>query len=159
VGERRSLAEQRRERGQQRGRDDERARATVAQHVLVVRGREQRVRGDRHDAGLDRAEERRREVDRVVQRDEHALLRPHAEREQRRAEAVDAARELAVGRRAAIVDERGLAARPAATLRSIRSCAALYARGMSMRGGAVPKSADDRPGIGRVRAAVIGHAL
>ncbi len=73
------LAEERRERRIERRGDDQRARPAVAQHVVVVGRREQRVRRDRHDAGLDRAQEDRGEVDRVEVTEEHSLLRPQPE--------------------------------------------------------------------------------
>jgi hypothetical protein len=63
----RKLAEERGEHRQQRGRDDEHAGATVAQHELVVGGRQQRVDRHRHDPRLDRAKEGNREVDAVVE--------------------------------------------------------------------------------------------
>ena len=93
VREVRLFAEQRRERRQQLDRDDQRARAAVAQHVVVVVRREQRVRRDRDDARLDRAEEGRREVDRVEQAEEHALLLREPESAQGVGAAIDALRD------------------------------------------------------------------
>jgi hypothetical protein len=84
--------------------DDQAARAAVGQHEAIVVLGEQRV--DRHgdDAGLEAAEERGRPVDRIGERDQHALLAPQAEPAQRRGEARDAIGELAIGQRAMAVD-------------------------------------------------------
>ena len=95
-------------RREQLRRDDRRLGATVGEDEREVERLEQRVDRDRNDAGLDRAEERRREVDRVEQAEHDALLDVDAERAQRAGAAVDAARELAVGARAVLVDERRL---------------------------------------------------
>ena len=102
------LPEERRERRQERRRHDQRAGAAVAQHVVVVLRREQRVAGDRNDAGLDAAQERGRKIDRVEQAQEHALLGRETEMDERIGAAVHALRELAVGVRAAVVDVGGL---------------------------------------------------
>ena len=59
---------------QQRAGHDQRLRAAVRQHERIVVGRQQRVDGDRHDARMERAQERRRKVDRVVQAEQDALF-------------------------------------------------------------------------------------
>ena len=77
--ERGQLGAKRLEQWQQRGRNERDLRAAVSQHVLVVAARQQRVDRDRHDAGLDRPQESGRKIDRVVQAQQDALLRLHAE--------------------------------------------------------------------------------
>ena len=57
--------EHRAQRGQQRCGNDDTFRATVGQDVADLVGRQQRVDGNRHDAGAQRAPERNREIDRV----------------------------------------------------------------------------------------------
>ena len=92
-----------------------RLRAAVREHVGVVVGGQQRVDRDRHDAGVERAEERHRPVDGVVQAKQHALLAAQAQRRAapRRAGATRAS-QLAVGqRRRDRRRRRALAARPA----------------------------------------------
>ena len=76
----------------------------VGQHEAVVVLGHQRVDRDGDYAGLDRAEESGRPVDRVEQRQQNALLPPHAERAQHSAEAVDPLGELTVGPASARID-------------------------------------------------------
>jgi len=98
--------------GHRRLGDDQRARARVAQHEVVVAGGEQGVGGDRHDAGLDAAEEGGREVDGVEQAQHDAALGPDAEVGEHVAEAVHPLGEFAICIAAGIVDEGGLVAAP-----------------------------------------------
>ncbi len=101
--------EHRRNRREQRRGHDQRARPAVAQHVVVVAGRQQRVRGDGHDARLDRAEKHGGEVDGVEEAEQHALLGPHAERRQRVGAPIHPFRQLAVRVRPCVVDIGDLA--------------------------------------------------
>ena len=91
-------------------RHDHRLRAAVREHVGVVVGRQQRVDRHRHDAGVERAEEGDRPVDRVVHQQQHALLAPQPEARSAAAQRAHALVELAVGERAAVVDVRDLVA-------------------------------------------------
>src|SRR5258706_15912561 len=95
--------------GLQRSRYQQRLRAAVGEHVLVVLRRKQRVHRDRDDARLDRAEERHWPVDGVVHRNEDAILHPEAQLQQLVAEAVYPLGELAVGALSRSVDERDFA--------------------------------------------------
>ncbi len=92
------------ERRQQRGRYDRGPRAAVRQHERVVVGGEQRVDGDRHDAAVDRAEERDRPIDGVVSEEQQALLAPQPVVAQHLREAAHPIRQFAVGEPRAIVD-------------------------------------------------------
>ncbi len=83
---------ERRERGQERRGNDQRTGATVAQHVIVIGRRKQRVRRDRHDARLDRAEEDGGEIDRVEETEEHPLFGTQPESGERAGAAVRPAR-------------------------------------------------------------------
>ena len=99
-----------RKRRQQRRRDDRRLRAAVREHVGVVVDRQQRVDGDRDDAGVQRAEEGDRPVDAC--RASAGARAPRAERRAPSSAGGEAARavvELAVAERAAIVDVGDLA--------------------------------------------------
>ena len=64
-------------------------------------------------AGADRAPERDRIIDRVVEQQRDALFRPQPERAQRVGEAERARLQFAVGQRAVGIDEGELAAEPA----------------------------------------------
>ena len=90
-------------------RHDQHARAAVGKHEAVVVLGHQRVDRHRDDAGLDGAEESRRPIDGVEQREQHAFFAPHAERAQHMAEALDAVGELAVAPCPVRIDEGGLA--------------------------------------------------
>src|SRR5258706_571083 len=98
---------------QQLLRYDERLRAAVGEHVLVIFRGEQGIHRDRNDARLDRAEKRRGKVDRVGEREQHAMLHLQAHRLQPRPEAVDALGELPARVMARVVDvgDLGRAAR------------------------------------------------
>ncbi len=72
VFEERELWNEGRELRQQLLRYDERLRAAVGEHVLVIFRGEQGIHRDRDDARLDRAEKRRGKVDRVGEREQHA---------------------------------------------------------------------------------------
>ena len=98
------------ERRQQRLRHEQRPRARVPQHVVVVAGGQLRVDGDRNDSRLDRAEERRREVDRIVERQQDPLLAANAQPGQCVGKAVDASGELLVRGASGVVDIRKLPA-------------------------------------------------
>jgi hypothetical protein len=93
-------------------RHHQRAGARVAEHEVVILGRQQRIGGDRHDAGLDAAKKGSGEIDAVEQAQHHPLLLPHAQPGQHIAEAVDALGKLTVGMAAGIVDEGRLVAAP-----------------------------------------------
>jgi len=110
---------------EQRLRDDEQARAAVAQHEIIIRRRQQRVDRDRHDPRLDRAEEGGGKVDAVEQAEHDALLRRDAEAGDEIGEAVDPLGEVgvAIGPRSSRMAT--LSPRPAARLRPMRSTAAL----------------------------------
>jgi hypothetical protein len=88
--------------------DDRRFRTTVGEDERVVERLEQRVHRDRHDAGLDRAEEDGGEVDRIEESEDDALLDVEPERAQRTGRTVDARGQLIVRVRAGVVDERRL---------------------------------------------------
>ena len=108
-------AQDRREARQQRLRDDQRARAAVPQHELVVGRGEQRVGRDRHDAGLDRAEEHARESRWC--RDGASRMRSSISRPRpvsALAARFDALGELAVGVAPGVVDVGDLAGAPRA---------------------------------------------
>ena len=98
--------------GRERRRDDQRAGAAVAQHVIVVGRRQQRVRRDRHDARLDRTQEDGGEIDRVEETDEHPLFRAQPKSGERVGAAVHPLGELAVRVRARIIDVGDLAGAP-----------------------------------------------
>ena len=82
--------------------DDQHPRPRIVEHEAVVGLGHQRVDRDRHDAGLDGAEERGRPIDGVEEADENALLAAAAERAQHLAEAFDPVGELGIGVLAAI---------------------------------------------------------
>src|SRR5207253_1956831 len=71
--------------------------ATVVQDVFVVARLEQRVRGNRHGADLQRAPERVHELGAVGQQQHHPLLHPDAEPSQPVAATVGAGPHVAVG--------------------------------------------------------------
>ena len=98
--------------GKQRLRDDQHPGAAVGEHEAVVLLGHQRIDRNRHDAGLDRAEESGGPVDGVEERNQHALLAPDPERAQHVAEALDALGELAIGPGAARIDVGRLVAAP-----------------------------------------------
>jgi hypothetical protein len=98
-----AAGERLRERRCERRRNDRRLRAAVREHVRVVVHRQQRVDGDRNDAGVDRAEERDRPGVAVEHEEQHALLAADAEADERRGEAPGALVELAVREAAAVV--------------------------------------------------------
>ena len=104
VLEERQLPDERGELRHEVLRDDERSRAAVREHVLVVLGREQRVHRDGHHARLDRAQERGGEIDRIGEREQHPVLHLQAHCLKPRAEAVDALRELAEAVLSRVVD-------------------------------------------------------
>ena len=82
--------------------------ARMFEHVgVVVRG-QQRIDCDRHDAGIDRAQKRRRPVGAVLHRQQHAFLALDAEIAQGGGDAADAILQIAVAQRPAVVDERRL---------------------------------------------------
>jgi hypothetical protein len=110
----------------ERVRHHEHAGTAVGQHEAVVVLGHQRV--DRHgdDAGLEAAEEGRRPIDGVEQRDQHPLLALDAECAQTCGKARNTVGELAIGPGAARIDERRLVRRgPAFRLRSRMSAAKL----------------------------------
>ncbi len=76
----------------------------MRQHVGVIVDGQQRVHGHRHDAGVDRAEERDRPFDAVVREQQHALLAAQAVLLQYRRERANAVLELAVRDARALVD-------------------------------------------------------
>ena len=92
--------------------DDERAGAAVAQHEIVIRGGQQRVDRDRNDAGLDRAQEERREIHGVEKTEQHALFRLDTEAAQSVGGTVDPLGKLGIGEGGAIVAKGGLGAAP-----------------------------------------------
>mgnify|MGYP006160032311 CR=1 FL=1 len=94
---------------EQRPGDDGGLRAAVRQHVGVVVGRQQRVHRHRHHARVQRAQEAHHPVAAVVHEQQHALFALQAQRLQRRREALHLVSQLAVGERARVVDQRGLA--------------------------------------------------
>ena len=96
------------QRRQQRRRHEQRLRAAVLEHVRIVVDGQQRVDRHGHHARVQRAQERHREVDGVVQADEHALLAPDPEPRQRGGHPLDTPREFAVGERRRVVDVRDL---------------------------------------------------
>ena len=106
---------------------DEHLRAAVAQHVFIIRRCQQRVERHRDDAGLDRAEESGREVDRVEERERHPLFALHAECHQRIGGAVHPLGQLGVSVLAGVVDVRDLAspARLEVALDQIDRCVVL----------------------------------
>ena len=105
----RQRAEQRREDRQQRRRDDQRHRAAVAQHVVVILGREQRVSRHRHDARLDRAKKDRRKIDRVEEAQQDSLLALQTQSGERIGAAIHALGEIAVRVGPGVVDVGDLA--------------------------------------------------
>ena len=111
-----AACEQRRKRRQQLLRHDQRLGAAVVEHELVVRRGQQRVAGDGHDAGFDRAEEHAGEIDGIQKRQHDAVFHPQAKTFQRVGGAVGAFGQLAVGDAAGIVDECGLARAPGAKI-------------------------------------------
>jgi len=102
LQERRRL-DRRLEPRQERRRHHEHARPAVPQHELVVRRREERVHRDRDDAGLDRAEEHARPVDRVQMHQHDPVLHLEPEPAERVRGAIHALRELGIGIPARIV--------------------------------------------------------
>src|SRR5439155_1341825 len=76
---------------------DECLRTAVGEHVLVILRGKQGIHRDRDDARLDRAEKRRGKVDRVGEREQHAMLHLEAHRLQPRAEARDPFKEAGHG--------------------------------------------------------------
>ena len=105
----RQILDERLELRQQLLRHEQRLGPAVGQHVLVIFRRQQRVDRDRHDAGLDGAEERHRPIDGIMHRDEDAVFHAHVHRQQRAAEAIDPFREFAERILPAVVDVGGLA--------------------------------------------------
>ena len=93
----------------ERRRDDRRLGAAVREHVRVVGDGQQRVDGDRDDAGVERAEEGDRPLVAVEHQQQDALLAANAQAEQGGGETARAVFEIAVGERAAIVDVGDLA--------------------------------------------------
>ncbi len=96
--------------GQQVGADDERPRTAVVQHEGVVVGRQAGVHRDRHDPGLDRAEEHGGEVDGVGHRHQHPLLHPQAAGDEQIGDLVGPPVEVGVAVGAGGVDEGRLVA-------------------------------------------------
>ena len=82
--------------------------AAVCEHEAVVILGEQRVHRDGNDAGFQAAKKRGRPVDRVQQRDQHALLARYAERAQHSTKSRYAVGELAIGKGGTRVDVSGL---------------------------------------------------
>jgi hypothetical protein len=89
---------------QQRVRHDRRAGAAVRQHVRVVSRGQQRVHGDRDDAGVERAEERHGPLDAVVREQQHALLAAQPVLLQDRREPAQRTLELAIRKACTVVD-------------------------------------------------------
>src|SRR5262249_2992685 len=94
--------------GQQLSRDEERARAGIAQDVCVLLRRQQRVEAYRHDAGLDGAPERYREISGVEQQKGDAGLALHTIGGSEVCHPVAAGLQLAVGQGLVGIDERRL---------------------------------------------------
>ena len=92
--------------GEERGAHDRCHRAAVGQDVFVVPRREQRVRGDRYGAELDRSPEAIRELGHVGEEEEHAVSHSHAEPAQGVARAVHVLEHRPVGERAPVRDQR-----------------------------------------------------
>src|SRR5207244_12712321 len=89
-----------------------RVRPAVGEQIFILARSKKRIEWNRHDAGADRAEKRRREIDAVVEQERDALLHVQAEPPPRIGTAVDAQRELAIGILTGIVDESGSFAAP-----------------------------------------------
>ncbi len=89
--------------------DDRDRRAAVVQEVEVVVGAQHGVDGDGDRPDLDRAEERPQEGRRVEQETEDALLRPHAQVEQRVAGAVHELGQARIAEGRLLVEEGGAA--------------------------------------------------
>ncbi len=84
------------DRRQQLRTDDDRGGARILNHVRVVGRLPQRVERNRHGADLDRTEKTVRERGPVEHQQQDAVLRPDAERAQRRSGAVHVAQQVVV---------------------------------------------------------------
>ena len=106
---------------QQFDRYDDGVRAAIGEDVGIVAGWEERVDGNRHDAGFYRAEKCDRKIDRVEQREDDTPFGFDAESAQRARGFIHPRGEFAVRERAALVDERRpLRARRQMTIDQIR---------------------------------------
>jgi hypothetical protein len=92
--------------------DEERAGATVAQHVGVVGRLQQRVEADVNRADLERAEEGGGPLGTVGRQHGHVLAEAHAEPAQGVAHLAHLARHLAEGERPRVADQRRLVGPP-----------------------------------------------
>ena len=93
----------------QRTRHQHRLGARMLQHVGVVVGREQRVDGHRHQAGVQRAQKSHRPVAAVVHQHQHAFFAAQKQAFKRRRHAARALGQFAIGNRALLIDEGRLA--------------------------------------------------
>ena len=88
----------------QRLRHDQAFRAAVGQHEAIVVFGQKRVDGHCDDAGLQAAEKRRRPIDGIKQRDQHAFFAFDPKPAQRSAKTRHTVCELAISVRAARID-------------------------------------------------------
>ena len=91
---------------------EQRTGAAVAQHVLVIIGRQQGVDGHRNHAGQNAAQKRHRPVDGVDHAQQHALFRLHAQGDDGVGKAIGALGQLTVAVTAGVIDEGNLVAAP-----------------------------------------------
>ena len=104
VPEKRQVFQDRLERRQQRLGHHQRSCAAVLKHEPVVRRRQQRVRGNRHDARLDATEEHGRKIDRVQMRQHHPTFHFQAKTGERVRRAVHALGEFAIAVTPGVID-------------------------------------------------------
>ena len=102
----RQTIDDRDERLGQRRRHDDRDGAAVTQDVSVLLRGEQRIERQRHVAGAQRAPERDRKVDAVVEQQRQPLFGPQPEVFQRRGKTACARLQLAISERTLRIDER-----------------------------------------------------
>jgi hypothetical protein len=99
-------------RGQRRS-DDGRGCAAVRKQIVILLGRQQRIDGNRDDAGADRAPKGDRMIDGIVEQQDDAVFRAHIQSLQCRRETPGARLQLRVGERPLRVRERDLVAKAA----------------------------------------------
>lgn len=112
MAECRLLREDRGKALQERARNDEGAGAAVAQHEVVISRGQKRVDRNRNDAGLDRAQEHGRKINRIEQAQQDLLLGFDPKMAKGIGGAIDAFGELLVSVCAGIIDKSGLVATP-----------------------------------------------
>ena len=104
---------QRQQGRRQRCSDDGRGCAAVRKQIVILLGRQQRIDGNRDDAGADRAPKGDRVIDGIVEQQDDAIFRAQIQSLQRRRELAGARLQLRVGQRSLRVRERDLVAEAA----------------------------------------------